>query len=359
MPEGDTIHRAAAALRTALVDQKMIYFEAPRLVGVVPRAGRTIERVESHGKHLEMEWDDGVILHTHMRMSGSWHLYRTGQSWQRNHREVRALVEVEGWVAVCFSAPVVETYRRPDASRHPGLRGLGPDLCRADADLRRCVDALLAYEDSETTIAELLLDQRVFCGVGNVYRCEVLWVSELSPFARVATSPRLKRSASSTWPPSCCGPTCARRAGHDPRRAWRPRRLRSFRAAVPAVRRDHLVPPDGEHARILYWCPGCQVRHDPRRPAGWPPLRHPRRWTRTPRRPASSPTSPGAAPRDDRPVRPICETEPTHFRTLRSQISCWAARYSVAIARRMSIWAALRDGYSAATRPASRAPMRM
>ena len=83
MPEGDTIHRAAAALRTALVDKKMVRFEAPRLIGVVPRAGRTIERVESHGKHLEIEWDDGIILHTHMRMSGSWHVYRKDDSWQR------------------------------------------------------------------------------------------------------------------------------------------------------------------------------------------------------------------------------------------------------------------------------------
>src|SRR5215207_7673558 len=136
-----TIHRSAAALRTALVDEKMTYFEAPRLVGVVPRAGRTVERVESHGRHVEVEWDDGVILHTGLRMSGSWHLYRTGQSWQRNHRELRALVEVDGWVAVCFNAPVVETYRRPDATRHPGLRGIGPDLSRPDADLRRCADA--------------------------------------------------------------------------------------------------------------------------------------------------------------------------------------------------------------------------
>ena len=186
MPEGDTIHRAAAALRTALVDKKMVRFEAPRLIGVVPRAGRTIERVESHGKHLEIEWDDGIILHTHMRMSGSWHVYRKDDSWQRPHREMRALIEVPDWTAVCFNAPVVETYRAPDVHRHPGLGGLGPDLCRPDADLRRCIDALLAYDDPQATVAEVLLDQRVFCGVGNVYRCEVLWVCEMSPFARVS-----------------------------------------------------------------------------------------------------------------------------------------------------------------------------
>lgn len=264
MPEGDTIHRAAAAMRTALVDQKMTYFEAPRLVGVVPRAGRTIERIDSHGKHLEMEWDDGVILHTHVRTSGAWHLYRTGQSWQRNHREVRALVEVDGWVAVCFNAPVVETYRRHDASRHPGRGGLGPDLSRDDADLRRCVDALLAHEDGDTTIAELLLDHRVFCGVGNVYRCEVLWVSELSPFAAVRDLPESE----------------AVRVVDLAAELLRANLVHAQRVTIPGVRGGLGVygrsgqrcqrcgetissRRTGRDARILYWCPGCQVRHDP------------------------------------------------------------------------------------------------
>ena len=71
MPEGATIHRTAAALRTALVDKKMVRFDAPRLIGITPRAGRIVERVESHGKHLEVEWDDDVVLHTHMRHE--WH----------------------------------------------------------------------------------------------------------------------------------------------------------------------------------------------------------------------------------------------------------------------------------------------
>jgi endonuclease-8 len=126
MPEGDTIQRAAAALRSALVDEKMVRFEAPRLVGITPRAGRVIESVESHGKHLEVQWDDGVILHTHMRMSGSWHLYRTTEIWQQPHHHLRALIEVEGWRAVCFNAPVVETYRAPDALRHRAWAAWGP-----------------------------------------------------------------------------------------------------------------------------------------------------------------------------------------------------------------------------------------
>ena len=266
MADADSIHRAAAALRTSLVDRKMVRFEAPKLIGVTPRAGRTIESVESHGKHVEIVWDDALVLHTHLRMSGSWHLYHRGDPWVRPHQEMRVLVEVAGWQAVCFNAPLVETFRMPDASRHPGLGGVGPDLCRADADLGRCVELLLAYDDPRATLAAVLLDQRVFCGVGNVYRCEVLWAGRLSPFATVGELPEidavrlvnvaakllranLDRSEHITVPGVADGPAVYGRNGQ------------------PCPRCGETVearPVTGR--RTLYWCPGCQVRLDQRRP---------------------------------------------------------------------------------------------
>jgi endonuclease-8 len=264
VPEGDTIHRTAAALRTALVDRKMVRFDAPRLVGVVPRAGRIVERVEAHGKHLEIEWDDGIILHTHMRLTGTWHLYRTGEPWRRPHRELRALIENDSWVAVCFNAPVVETYRAPNLSRHPGFGRLGPDLCNVDADLERCAQLLLAYDDPHATIAEVLLDQRVFCGVGNVYRSEVLWACELSPFAAVGD----------------IGEPLARRIVNVAARMLRANLTGGARVTVPGVpgglgvygrtgqgcfrcAESIKARRTGDHQRVLYWCPGCQTRFEP------------------------------------------------------------------------------------------------
>jgi endonuclease VIII len=266
MPEGETIHRAAAALRAALVDEQMVRFEAPKLVGVTPRAGRMIEAVESHGKHLEVEWDDGVILHTNMRMSGSWHLYRDGESWQRPHHELRALIEVPGWRAVCFNAPVIETYRRPDAMRHPGLHGLGPDLARSDADLDRCVELLRAYDDPDATLAEVLLDQRVFCGVGNVFRCEVLHAGQLSPFARIGDLPaadtvRLVNVAATLLRASLAGGTRHRVPGPRTGLAVYGRSGQACRRCRDTIQARRA----GDHTRVLYWCPGCQVRFDPRR----------------------------------------------------------------------------------------------
>ena len=154
---GDAIQRTAAALRIGLIDRKMTRFDAPKLIGVVPRAGRVVERVEAHGKHLEIEWDDGVILHTHLRLSSAWHLYRADEPWRRPHREMRALIANDTWSAVCFNAPLVETYRSPNLSRHPGLGRLGPDLATIDADLDRCVDLLMTYEDPGALISDVLL----------------------------------------------------------------------------------------------------------------------------------------------------------------------------------------------------------
>ena len=264
MPEGDTMHRTAAALRTALVSHPVRQFSAPRNCGPQPEPGSVVESVISHGKHLEVNFDDGIVLHTHMRMTGSWHLYRTGERWRRPERQVRALIEVTDWVAVCFNAPVVETYRMRDPRRHPGRGSLGPDLCDPHADLHDCVRRLQRYPQPEVTVAEVLLDQRVLCGVGNVYRCEGLWAGALSPFAPLSTLAgdelaelvevsarllranlhRVERITLDTHPGGLAV------YGRHHRRCPRC-------GGTVAVRRW------GEQARLLYWCPGCQVRHEP------------------------------------------------------------------------------------------------
>ena len=243
----------------------MLRFDAPRLVGPVPQAGRIVEQVESHGKHLLIEWDDGLILDTHMRMTGSWHLYRIGDPWRKPHRQMRVAIEVDDWIAVCFSAPNVETYRRQDRRRHPGMGRLGPDLCKPETDLGVVVNLLLTYDDPSARLGEVLLDQRVMCGVGNVYRCEVLWATELSPWARIGTinehdAIRLANTAASML----------RSNLHHSARVTAP----SIKGGLAVYGRNGQrcgrcgesvdCRRMGEHNRILYWCQGCQVRLDPR-----------------------------------------------------------------------------------------------
>lgn len=267
VPEGDTIHRAAAALRTALVGKPIVRFDAPRLYGPRPAPGRVVERVESHGKHLDIVWDDGLVLHTHMRMTGSWHLYRVGERWRKSVHRMRAEIAVADWIAVCFDAPVVETFRSLDRTRHPGFGSLGPDLCDADADLDECINRLYHHDPQDDAVCEVLLDQRVACGVGNVYRCEVLWACEMHPFAPVSVldaddctqlihaSARLLRAnlhhtARITAPTVKGGLAVYGRNGQRCPRCGDTVKVQRF----------------GEHARLLYWCPGCQTRHAPAAP---------------------------------------------------------------------------------------------
>ena len=77
MPEGDSLFRLAAKLRPALVGKVIVQLTLPRseLGEVVGLVGRKVSEVESRGKNLLIHFDDGSALHTHLRMSGSWHLY--------------------------------------------------------------------------------------------------------------------------------------------------------------------------------------------------------------------------------------------------------------------------------------------
>lgn len=264
VPEGDTINRAAAALRTALVGRPLRSFEAPRLVGPTPGIGRMVEAVKSHGKHLEIRFDDDLVLHTHMRMTGSWHLYREGEAWRRPRRQLRVSIVVPEWVAVCFNAPVVETYRSMNRTRHASSGGLGPDLCDPAADLAECVRRLAHYHDPDASIAEVLLDQRVMAGVGNVYRSEILWALELAPSAPIGSleSRDLVQVVN----------TAARmlRANLDHTRRVTTDKLpgglavygRGFHRCVRCGGSIDVARV-GEHNRVLYWCPDCQLKGAP------------------------------------------------------------------------------------------------
>lgn len=265
MPEGDTIHRSAAALRTALVGRAITRFDAPQVFGPRPALGRIVERVESRGKHLEVIFDDGLVLHTHMRMTGSWHLYRIGERWHHVRGQMKVAIEVPEWIAVCFNAPIVELYREFDPYRHPGFGRLGPDLCTATVEqLHDCARRLYHYPDREALVAEVLLDQHVMCGVGNVYRSEILWACEISPSAKVAdldTTDCVQIINAAT-----------RMLRANLRKSGRvtqpdiPGGLAVYgRNCQPCARCGDTVQlrRSGEHQRVLYWCPGCQVRLAP------------------------------------------------------------------------------------------------
>jgi endonuclease-8 len=265
MPDGDSIHRSASALRTALVGKSMRCFDANVLEGPVPQAGRVIENVERQGRHLLLEWDDGLVLDTQLRLNGVWHVYRPTDRWRRPHTQMSAAIQVGDWTAVCFGALHVETYRRADQRRHPGMGRVGPDLSRADTDLGTVVNLLLAHPDPDARLADVLLDQRVMCGVGNVVRCEVLWATGLSPYAPVGRlserdAIRLANTAATMLRTSLrVGRSEVAPVSAPPLAVYGRTGQRCARCADSIESR-----PMGRGRQMLYWCSGCQTHLDPR-----------------------------------------------------------------------------------------------
>jgi endonuclease-8 len=150
-----------------------------------PIAGRAVEAVEATGKHLLVRFSGGLVLRTHMRMSGSWHLYRPGERWRRPRAAMRIVVETGDAVAVAFDVPVAELLTERQAARQRDLLALGPDLLAPGFDAAEAARRIRTR--GEDAIAEVLLDQRVLAGIGNVFKSEVLFEARVHP-ARGAAS---------------------------------------------------------------------------------------------------------------------------------------------------------------------------
>jgi endonuclease-8 len=256
VPEGDSIFRAARALHLALAGRTVTRFESvfPRLtipLEDAPLTGARIDRVEARGKHLLMWFSGGRVLHTHMRMHGSWHIYRAGERWQRPRHEMRVLIEAGDILAVAFMVPVAEWATAETAADIDAVRELGPDPLRDDFDAAAAVSRLRARGDM--AIADALLDQRAIAGIGNIWKSETLFATRTNPFQRidslspeqlatiVATARKLLRaSVSETW-------------GRVPKRVYQ-------RGGRPCPRCGTAIERSvqGDHARSTYWCPRCQ-----------------------------------------------------------------------------------------------------
>ena len=286
MPEGDTIFRAARTLHRALAGRTVTRFESvfPALSRVdvdEPLAGRTVDRVEARGKHLLM-WFSGqhetagatakaepLVLRTHMRMNGSWHIYRPQERWRRPHRDMRIIIETGEFHAVGFNVPVAE-FLTPDAlERSQPIKDLGPDPLADDFSQDDAVARILSRADLE--VSDALLDQRAIAGIGNVYKSEVLFASRINPFARVGTlaaadiqrivAAATKFMRANVNERSPAGIETYRGLRRTTGRADPGARLWVYgRAGKPCRRCGTAIAyrRHGPHARSTYWCPRCQ-----------------------------------------------------------------------------------------------------
>ena len=193
MPEGDTIYRAARALQRAIAGKVVTGFETglaklARVNDDAPLTGRVVDKVESRGKWLLIYFSGDLILATHMLMSGSWHLYRTGERWQMGRSRMRAVIRTADWEVVAFNVPVMEFHTHRTLERSP-VSKLGMDILSAGFTLAEGVSRLNRYREQhpEAEIGVALLDQQVLAGLGNIYKSEVAFAAGVNPFRPMRT----------------------------------------------------------------------------------------------------------------------------------------------------------------------------
>jgi endonuclease-8 len=246
MPEGDTVHRAAARLEVLVGQRVEVETPHPRAAAkqLVERLnGRRLDAVEAVGKNLLLRFEGGLVLRSHLRMTGRWRVEergapRRGRPW--------LVLRGEHHEGVLWNGPVLELVSGADVL----ARRLGPDILGDPPDLAEMVRRLRA-EQPQRAVGDALLDQRLVAGIGNMWRAEALWEERVSPWrplgdladaelvAVLETAARLMRTGLE--------------AARPQRRVYRRAGRGCPRCGAVVVSR-----PLGDPARIAYWCPGCQ-----------------------------------------------------------------------------------------------------
>lgn len=190
MPEGDSIFRTARSLGRALVDKPIIGFRSnypllTRFHDDTPLTGQLVDQVEPRGKWMLMYFSSGSILATHLLMSGSWHIYRPGEPWQKPARHMRIVIENSEYVAVGFNVPVAEMHTAQSLARDRRIPCSNIDVLSAAFDPDAAAERLHAYSSEE--VGDVLLNQKVLAGVGNVFKSEICFLTGINPYCRVTT----------------------------------------------------------------------------------------------------------------------------------------------------------------------------
>ena len=240
MPEGDTLFRIARTLNEALAGKTVARFETvlPKLARVddqTPLRGRTIERVTAYGKNLLIEFSGALVLRTHLRMDGSWHLYRAGERWRKRRDDMRLVIATDDFEAVGFNIPIAEFGDAP-----PG----GPDILGESFDIGEAAQRFAEHAEEE--IGNVLLNQRVVAGIGNIWKSEVLYVCGIDPFRKAG---------------ECDVPLILRKARALLQRSTRerPRWAVYERGGQPCRKCGTAIVRRQQNLRSSYWCPKCQA----------------------------------------------------------------------------------------------------
>lgn len=264
MPEGDTVHRIAAVLAREVTGKTVARLELKGQGEVPALAGATVEAVEPVGKHMLIHLSGGWSVRVHLGMKGKW---RRQHVRQRRPAGATVVMELGQTAYICSRAYRAETVKTSAVRRHPKLARLGPDLLADPPDLDAAVRRARqpAYADRE--IGDLLMDQRVAAGIGNVYKSEVLFQCRVHPRAPVrALDDETLRAMFETAARLMRGNLRTRRRTHVPlQRRPTPSSERLWVYGRKGEACLECGTPierflQGDMARSTYFCPRCQPR---------------------------------------------------------------------------------------------------
>jgi endonuclease-8 len=263
VPEGDTVWNTAQALRRALAGERLTASDlrVPQLA-TVDLAGWAVLDSVSRGKHLllRLTGPSGrrLSLHSHLRMDGAWRVYQSGARWAgRPAHLIRVVLRTPNAVVVGYHLHDLALV--PTAEEGSLIGHLGPDLLGEDWDPTEAVRRLATHPD--LSIAEALLDQSSLAGIGNLYKCETLYLRGVSPWTPVRDVPdlaalvglaqRLLAANRGRWTQSTTG---SLHRGHTT--------YVYGRHAQPCRRCGTPIRRALQGERITYWCPVCQPGTD-------------------------------------------------------------------------------------------------
>lgn len=257
MPEGDTIHHAANRIRPVLVGRVPDEVLTPQRRHAADRwpqrlAGRVLDRVEARGKHLLLHFEGGLVIHSHLRMSGAWDVLPRGARWRRASSRAWLVLRAGGHEAVQFDGPLLELITEARCRSNPQLAGLGPDVIGERLDEREVIRRLRG-DDPTRPFGDALVDQRTISGIGNIWKSESCFAAAADPWKPAGKTGEETVLAAIRFAREHMAQSA--RDGF----AARPRAVYG-RGGMPCPRCGGMVRSagQGEQNRTTYWCPGCQ-----------------------------------------------------------------------------------------------------
>ena len=257
MPEGDTIHHAANRMRPVLAGRIPDEILTPHPRFAKDRwperlAGRRIEAVDAHGKHLFIRFEGDLVIHSHLRMTGWWGVFEHGARWRRSPKRAWLVLRAAGHDVVEFDGPVLELMTASRARFDQQLAALGPDVLAPEFDRERFLRRL-REDDPTRPIGDALLDQRTVAGLGTIWRSEGCFAAGVDPWR--ATGALSDEEALAVV--EAVRPPMARSAteGFDPHKT---RIYGKSGRPCPRCGTPIRSGGQGDNNRRTYWCPACQ-----------------------------------------------------------------------------------------------------